>query len=505
MGANKQIAKNTLTMFLRMCFIAVLGLISSRLMLQYLGAVDFGIYNVVGGVVNLMAFFNIVLASSTYRFLSIELGKGDAGNIGKVFSTSLIIHFIIGLVVIFLGETVGLFYVSNYLNAPADRVADSLWVYQISLFTCGVCVMQVPFQGLLISYENFTRYSVVQIVMMFGIFISSSVIGFIDNDRLVYFAVFMGVSQLLGFILYWVLSLKYMPKFRFKADKDMAKNMMGFSGWIALGAAATMGKNQGSNLVLNYYFGPIVNTAFSIGNQVNAQINRLSENITKSFNPQIMKTYVSGDYERFISLITACSKYSFFLLYLVAFPFFVKVEYILKLWLGNYPEYTVTFCNIMMLNILLSSLSLGIHPAVQATGKIKWFQIIGSSISLSTIPLTCISFMLGAPPYMISIAFLSTAVVYVFINYYMLKRILQFPIKRLINSIYMKVLPVVIVTIPFLFIGREIFGNNIIALVVEFIGSFIIVAVAIYLVGLTKSERTIISNFIKRKFLGRMR
>lgn len=501
MGANKQIAKNTLTMLLRMCFIAVLGLISSRLMLQYLGAVDFGIYNVVGGVVNLMAFFNIVLASSTYRFLSIELGKGEAGDMNKVFSTSIAIHFFIGLVVILIGETVGLFYVDNYLNVPADRMEDSLLVYQISLFTCGVCVMQVPFQGLLISYENFTRYSVVQIVMMFGIFISSAVIGYIDNDRLVFFAVFMGLSQLLGFILYWVLSLKYIPKFRFNADRDMAKSMMGFSGWIALGAASSMGKNQGSNIILNYYFGPIVNTAFSIGNQVNAQINRLSENITKSFNPQIMKTYVSGDYERFISLITACSKYSFFLLYLVAFPFFIKVEYILKLWLGDYPENTVVFCNIIMLNILLSSLSLGIHPAVQATGKIKWFQIIGSSISLSTIPLACISFMLGAPPYMISIAFLLTAVIYVFVNFYMLKRILQFPIKKLVNSIYMKVLPVVAVTIPFLFIGREVFQDDIIDLVFEFIYSFMIITVAIYLVGLSKPERIFVNNFIKHKFL----
>lgn len=488
-------------MFLRMCFIAVLGLISSRLMLKYLGAVDFGIYNVVGGIVNLMAFFNTVLASSTYRFLSIELGKGSAGNINMVFSTSLIIHFIIGVVVILIGETLGLFYVNNCLNVPENRIEDSYLVYQISLFTCGICVMQVPFQGLLISYENFTRYSVVQIIIMFGVYISSAVIAYFDYDRLVYFSIFMALSQLLGFILYLILSLRYIPKITFKADRGVAKKMMGFSGWIALGAASAMGKNQGSNIILNYYFGPLVNTAFSIGNQVNTQINRLSENITKSFSPQIMKTYIHGDNDRFIDLISACSKYSFFLIYLIAFPFFIKIEYILKLWLDEYPKYTVLFFNILMLNTLVSSLSLGIHPAVQATGKIKWFQIIGSSISLSTIPLSCISFILGAPPYMISIAFLLTAVIYVFVNFYMLKRILQFPIKKLVNSIYMKVLPVVVVTIPFLFIGREVFQDDIIDLVFEFIYSFMIITVAIYLVGLSKPERIFVNNFIKHKFL----
>lgn len=173
---NKRIAKNTFALFVRMCFIAVLGLASSRLMLQYLGEIDFGIYNVVGGAVSLMAFFNVVLASATNRFLMIELGKKDEGDMSKVFSTSLMIHALIGVVVIIIGESVGLLYVENFLNVPDERLSSAVLIYHISLFTCAVCVLQVPFQGLLISHENFTRFSVVQVAMMIGIFLASWII-----------------------------------------------------------------------------------------------------------------------------------------------------------------------------------------------------------------------------------------------------------------------------------------------------------------------------------------
>lgn len=497
---NKRIAKNTLALFVRMCFIALLGLISSRLMLQHLGEVDFGIYNVVGGAVNLMTFFNIVLASATNRFLMIELGKGERGNVGKIFSTSLLIHAIIGLVVIGLGESIGLYYVSHYLNVPAERLASAAISYHVSLFTCAICVLQVPFQGLLISYEDFTRFSIAQVVMMVGICLSSFAISYVDGDRLVYFTVFMASSQLLGFILYYCMSLRYKPRITWKINRDTGRQMIGFSGWIALGAASAMGKNQGSNVVLNYFFGPVVNSAFSIGNQVNAQISRLSENVSKSFSPQIMKSYVAKEHEHMIMLMASCSKYSFFLLYLVALPFFCKTNYILKLWLGNYPEYTVTFCHIIMINILLTSLSQGFNPAVQATGKIKWFQIVGSSISLATIPVACLSFWMGAKPYLISIAFLSTAVVNVFVSYFMMKRILNFPVRRLFSAIYLRVFPVVLVTLPIIYLDRILGANTIVGLISICCVSFIWIAMSVYLLGMNKKERAVVVKMVKKVF-----
>lgn len=495
---NKKIAKNTFVLFVRMCVIAILGLVSSRYMLRYLGEVDFGIYNVVGGAVNLMAFFNIVLASATNRFLMVELGKGANGDVGRVFTTSLQIHAAIGLLVILLGETIGLWYAHTWLNVPANRSADVLIIYQISLFTCALCVLQVPYQGLLITYENFTGFSMAQMAMMIGIFVASISIGGIDNHRLIWFSVFMAISQLFGLLLYFIIGKKYAPPMYRNIDKKQLRSMLNFSGWIALGAASSMGKSQGSNVVLNYYFGPIVNSAFSIGNQVNTQLNRLTENVSKSFNPQIMMTYEQGQRERMTNLVCASSKYSFFLLYLVAFPFFIKADYILKLWLGEYPKDTVIFCHILMISILLNALMQGVHPAVQATGKIKWFQIVGSTISLSSIPLAIISFHWGAPPYLLSIAFLGTAIINMFVSYYMLFSILQFPIMQFLKGLYLKVLPVIASTLPLLWLFDECFANSIWQLVELVFISSVLIVLTIWLFGLTRSERNTVINFLKK-------
>lgn len=501
MNDNAKIAQNTIALFARMCIIAILGLISSRFMLQYLGDVDFGIYNVVGGAVGLMAFFNVVLASSTNRFLMVELGKGQDGNIGKVFSTSLIIHVSIGIIVILLGETIGLYYMNNFLKVPQNKLFTSHIIYQISLITCSICVLQVPFQGLLISYENFTRFSIAQILAMIAIFFSSFGIGFITGNRLIYFSIFMAISQIIGLMAYFLLSKKYTPRISWKLDTTLVKRMLNFSTWISLGAAASMGKNQGSNMILNYFFGPIVNSAFSIGNQVNMQISRLSENVSKSFNPQIMKSYTSNDFDRMILLVSASCKYSFFMLYLIALPFFSKTEYILKLWLGKYPDNTVIFCNIIMINILINSLSQGIIPAVQASGKIKWFQIIGSTISLSTIPIVCISFILGAPPYFLSVAFISTAIIGLIVSYYMQKRILNFPIRRLVKAVYFRVVPVILLTVPAIWIFKKMMEDNMLGLIITFLVCIIYTTIIIYFWGLEIKERAQINNYLKNKLL----
>jgi O-antigen/teichoic acid export membrane protein len=277
--------------------------------------------------------------------------------------------------------------------------------------------------------------------------------------------------------------------------------MMSFSGWATLGAASSMGKNQGSNLVLNYFFGPIVNSAFSIGNQVNTQISRLSENVSKSFSPQIMKNYVSGDFSHMITLMSSCCKYSFFLLYIVALPFFCKTEYILKLWLGNYPDYTVTFCNIIMINILLTSLSQGLYPAVQATGKIKWFQICASLISLSTLPISCVAFYFGASPYLLSIVFLLTTFINIFTDYYLMKTCLNFPIKQLITSIYFRVLPVVILTLPIIYLDKSFGLDSVKGLIITCCISSIWTILMVLLLGMNRAEQQTIMRKIKGLFV----
>ena len=488
-----------LALFLRMFFIAILGLFASRFMLQHLGEVDFGIYNVIGGTVNLMAFFNIVLASATNRFLITELGKGEKGDLSKIFSASIHIHFFIGILIILFGETIGLYYINNFLNVPDDKLLSSQIIYQISLFSCAICVLQVPFQGLLISFEDFTRYSIVQVAMVVVVLFSSITIGYIDNYRLIWFSVFMAFSQIVGYILFFFVSRKYSPTFSWRIDRKVIKNMLNFSGWIALGAASHMGKNQGSNIILNYFFGPVVNSAFSIGNQVNSQISHLSESVSKSFNPQIMMNYVSGNKERMCGLMVSCSKFSFFLLYFVAFIFFIKVEYILHLWLGVFPYYTAIFCVIIMIDILISSLSYGFHPAIQASGRIKPFQIIGSVVTVLTIPLACITFLFGAKPYMLSLTFLSTSVLFTIINLILLQKVLNLSCTFFFKRIFVRVVFVVMLTIPFIYLGRILFNDSIQGLFESVLLAFLVVPLAIYFLGLDQSERHKLKIYIKKR------
>lgn len=495
---NKRIAKNAIALFMRMFIIAILGLVSSRLMLRTLGEIDFGIYSVVGGAVTMMAFFNTVLASSTNRFMVIELGKGKNGDMSKIFSVSMTIHALMGIFALIIGESIGLYYIYNYINVPIDKLTDTLFVYHVSLISSCLCVLQVPFQALLVSYENFTRFSIVQIVVTTCILISSLLLIWFPTFHLREFGFFMALSQIVGLVLYYLLSIKYMPNFRIIKEKNIYKQITTFSIWIAFGAASTIGKGQGSNLVLNYYFNPIVNSAFSIAHQVNVQLSHLGENISKAFSPQIMKAYVQNEQERLIQLICASSKYSFFLLYLVALPFILETDFILTLWLGEYPEFTGLFCQLMIICSLILICNQGIHPAVQATGKIKWFQIILSLLSLATIPFACILFMLGCSPYTLSIAYIVSAIVSLIARQIMLKRILYMPIKEFITKIYLRAIYVVGCTFPLFFLGN-ICPQGWTHFFLFCILSLIANVLAIYFVGLESYEKKRVQQYIMHR------
>ena len=446
MTDNKRIAKNSFVLFVRMFVVAIMGLISSRLMLHNLGDVDFGIYSVVGGIVQMMAFFNVVLSSATQRFLTIELGKKQ--DLSKVFSVSVSLHFIIGFTILILGETIGLYYVYNYINIPPEKFPATLLSYQISLVASFICVMQVPFQALLISYEDFSRYAFPQILTVALMLIASYVIEFLDSGRLVLFTLLMGVAQIAGFLLYYLNSRKYRPRFQRVFDKGLIKSMTSYSTWIAVGAAAVMGRGNISNIVLNYFFGPIINTAFYISYQVSSQMSQLGQNVSKAFNPQIMKSYVQDEMQRLGGLVCYSSKYSFLLMYIVVLPFILKLRYVLNLWLGDYPDETLLFCTLLLVMALVETLNISVTPALQATGNIKWLQIIQSSVTLIVLPISYFLYQLNFPAYIMLLLFVASVIVNDIIGLILLKRQLGISVVNYIVNVYIRCLLVVLLTIP---------------------------------------------------------
>ena len=386
---NKRIAKNTLMLYVKMGVMMLVQLYTSRVVLQTLGVDDFGIYNVVGGVVVLFSFLNAAMSSATQRFLNFELGKGDLVQVGRVFSMSLTVHFCIAGLVLLLAETVGLWFLNSELNIPAERMVAANWVYQFSVATTLLGILLVPYNATIIAHERMGFYawtSIVRALMLLGI-VYLLVIG--NVDKLILYAGLVFAVNLLMQILYvaycrraFSQTATYKP-FR---DKKLFRELMSFSGWSLLGELANLASFNGVNLVMNVFCGVAVNAAMGVAQQVFGAVGSFVSSFQTAFNPQIVKYYSSGEYGRFTTLIFFSSRISFLLLLVVSIPVFLYAEFFLDLWLGGYPEYSVAFIRCVLVFALFDALSGPLWVSARAIGNIRDYQLTISLFGLSNIP-----------------------------------------------------------------------------------------------------------------------
>ena len=496
---NKLIAKNTLIIYLKLIVNAIFGLFSSRFIFQGLGAEDYGLYSVVGSIVVMMAFINTVMISTTYRFIAYEIGKNDTEAVNKVFNISLVIHLCLGLIVIILTETIGVFYVNNFLKVDSSRLSDALFILRFSILATVFNIMSVPFQGFITALEKFSARSIIEIIdSILKLLVSFAIMYFVGN-RLRSYSVLLSIVALVCSSLYIIYCLKKhysLVKWNFQRDKGKYKEMVNFSGWIMFGAAASVGQVNGSALIINHFFGTLLNAAYGIANSVNSVISAFSGSLSQSAIPQITKSYSRGDRSRSEKLTAYISKYTAFIMLLISVPILLEIEFIINLWLGKVPKYTVTMCKLMIVNALISAMGAGLSAFVQATGKIKWFQIILSTSSLLSLPLTWGLFKLGFPPHTIIIAFIFTALINLVVRQLMLKKIVAFDSVFFIKTSYLSVLKVVILIIP-LFYMINLFEEGVVRFLVVLITSVLYVALAIYIVGLDKEEKRKIKSIIQ--------
>lgn len=499
MNENKKIAFNSVILFVRLCIVSVISLISARLVLQTLGASDYGLYNVVGGIVSLLNVVNTAMVTTSYRYIAFELGKGEKGNPNKVFNSSLAIHVVFGLLILLVGLPVGEWYVSNYLNVPAESISDAHFVLRVSVFTTMVSTMLVPYQGLLVAFEKFYVSAVIDILTqslkLAAIFV---LVYYVGNRLRMYSLIMMGyvlVSSAL-FLIYSYRHHRATCRLRVNTDIKLYKEMFSFTGWILFGACSSIGKTQGSAMIINFFFGTVVNAAFAVANQVENFILMFSRMLNQSAVPQITKNFSGGNKDRSVKLASYISKYTYILMTLVAFPVIMEMDYILTIWLKEVPQGSTEFCQLMIFGGLIGCMGEGIPALTQASGKIKYFQLIMSSISLMGLPIAFVLYKYTTvPPYTILVVYLGISLLCAGIRLILLKRILNINIRYFITTSYSRMLYISIpLVITYLLYDSSSFttGQHLLALVC--LEVFLVLDIVI--LGIDKNEWKIINNEI---------
>lgn len=386
---NERIAKNTLLLYFRMLFMMAVNLYASRVILNTLGITDYGINNVVGGVITMLGFLTSSLGGASSRYITYDLGKGDMTVMKKTFGNVLSIHFILAVIVLLVGETLGLWFMSTQLQIPPEREAAAMWVYQFSIFSSVLAMVSVPYNATIIAHEKMSAFAYISIADALLKLLIVYLLVLIPYDKLIVYAILFFCVQAFDRIVYGIYCSRHFEETRTrpKYDRKQFKEIFVFAGWTMNGNLAVIGYTQGLNILLNIFFGPAVNAARGIAVQVQSVCQQFCGNFQIALNPQLTKSYAQGNLENMHRLLVRSSKFSFYILLLVVLPLMFEAELVLKVWLGIVPEHTVNFLRLMLVVGLLYTLSNPIKVSVHATGRLKKFQIIEGTMLLLIVPI----------------------------------------------------------------------------------------------------------------------
>lgn len=474
-----------------MLFGMLVSLFTSRVILQTLGVEDYGVYNVVGGVITMFTFLNSAMSSATSRYITFEIGKGNMEQLKKVFSTALQIHAIIALLIVILGETVGLWFLLNELVIPDGRMDAAMWVYQCSIVSCVVGIMSVPYNADIIAHEKMSAFayiSVLEIILKLAIVYLLVVLPF---DKLKVYAVLVLMVGLLIRYIYTRYCHKHFEESHYihRIDKPLLKEMSSFAGWSFWGNLAAILYSQGLNIMLNIFFGPVVNAARGIATQIQGVVQQFVYNFQMALNPQITKTYASGELDKMHSLMFRSARFSFMLLFFLSLPIMLETNYILTLWLGVVPENTVIFTRIIIAISLNYTTANPCIIANQATGKVKVYQAVVGGLLLLILPISYIVLKMGAPAYSVFIVHFCVESVAQFARMYMLRNMINLPLMAYVKNIYLPIMGVVLLSIVLPLLVYSNMQEDFIRLLAVGMTCVISVAMTSLFIGMTRSER----------------
>lgn len=500
---NKRIAKNTLFLYFRTIVIMLITLYTSRIILNVLGVQDYGIYNVVGGVVTMFGVISGALSSSISRFITFELGKGkvNSDRLNKLFSTSVNIQFGISLCVLFIGEIVGLWFLNYKMNIPPGRLEAANWVLQCSLLAFCIKLISVPYNACIIAHERmkaFAYVSILEALLKLGV---CFLIVISPIDKLVsYSTLLVGVSICIRstYTIYCHRNFEE-SHYRFVFDKDILKEMTGFAGWNFFTNGAYIFNTQGVNILINLFFGVSVNAARGIATQVDHAVMQLVNSFTTALNPQITKNYAAGNLHEMFTLVCRGSKFSFFLLFVFALPVLIETEYILTIWLKLVPPHAVNFVRLAIIASMVHILGKTGYTAVMATGRIRRYVIWITAVGCLVFPLTWIAFELGAPSESTYIAFIIVYTAVEITRLWLMKEQLNFPVSMFVREVIIKIIIVAVLSVIFPIIFIHYFESSMLRAILSVIICLTSSIISMYFFGLTEGERLQIVNITKKK------
>lgn len=501
---NKQIAKNTIYLYLRTFIIMIVTLFSSRVILNALGVEDFGLYNAVAGLVTMFGLLTSSLSTAISRYITYELGRdaSDLPKLQKLYSISLDILLLFSVIVLLLGESFGVWFVNTQLNVPAGRMVAANWVWQSALLTFVFSLIRVPYNSVMIAHEHMNAYAilsvlyaVLKLVICYAVIVS-------PIDRLTFYALLFALIDFSLLAGYYVYCKKNFAECKYKhsKDKNLTREMFGFAGYSFMNNTANILNLQGVNVLINIFFGVTLNAARSIATQAEGAVMQLVENVTFSINPQITKSYAAGDKERMFSLVCKGTKYSYYLMLLFAVPVFLEAETILRLWLKTVPDYTVLFLRLTLIGALCKMLGNTGYTACMATGNIKKYSIWITAVGILVFPITWVAYIMGAPVEYAYYAFILIYILVQVVRLYLMKGILGFPPMLYVKEVFVNILIVTpsVVLLPYLCYSQMESGwLRLISVLIISTFSFMI---GVCFLGLTRTERNYFVGMVKSKF-----
>ncbi len=497
---NKRIAKNTLLLYVRMLFTMAVSLFTSRVILNTLGVEDYGINNVVGGIVTMFSVLSGSLSSSISRFITFELGKGNIERLKTIFSTGVNIQLGMSVLIIIIAEAVGIWFLNTKMNIPTDRMVAANWVFQCAILTFVLNLLSVPYNAAIIAHEKMSAFAYISVVEVTLKLIIVYMLMISPFDRLETYAVLLLLVGAVIRFIYGYYCKRHFEEctYHFVFDKPVLKEMTGFAGWNFLGNGAYMLNTQGVNILMNLYFGVAVNAARGIATQVDAALKQFVNNFTTAVNPQITKSYAQGDLDYMHKLVCRSAKFSAFLMMFFAVPIILETNTILTIWLKTVPDYAVIFLQWIIISSFMDTvLANSLVTSMFATGKIKRYQIIVTTVGCLVFPLSWIAFKLGFEPQVGYILYFIIYTILLFVRLYLLKDMVKLPVMMYIREVLYKLAPIIVVgfSIPGILILTMDAGW--LRLILVCLLSVLVTAASEYFIGLSNKEKNFVAEKIK--------
>lgn len=488
---NKRIAKNTLMLYFRMLFLMLISLYTSRVILHALGVTDYGIYNVVGGFVSLFAVVSKSLSGAASRFLNYEMGKGNIEKLKIVFSSTVTIQILLALIIVLLAETIGLWFLNTKLIIPDNRLSAANWCFQFSIVTFCSRLITIPYNASIIAHERMKAFAYVSIIEGLGKLGISYLIMISADDRLVFYAILICLLQLSIQAIYRMYCKKHFEEcsYHFIYEKKLFKQLLSYSSWGFIGSTSGILRNQGINILINLFFGPAINAARAVSNQVLHAVDGFVNNFIMAVRPQIVQSYAAGNFKYMNELVIKSARFSYYLFLFLSLPIIFNCDLILKTWLTIVPEHSSSFVQLILVYTLITTLSHPLSIAQAATGKIRDYQLVIGGLQLLNLPISYLLLKLGGMPECVLYVAIAIAFIVVFVSIYMINKIMPFSPYMFCKEVLLRVIIVSLIIILPLILIDQIIAQDFVGLVIKVIIYIFFSSSIIIFLGLKNEER----------------